>query len=166
METFAVRKAEMKDLETILAIYEHARQFMREHGNPRQWNTTWPPEALLRQDIARGDLYTAVCAEEIAAVFYFQQGEDIDPTYRNIESGHWLQGGIYGVVHRIASAGRHPGAASFCIRWAQQQCSHLRMDTHGDNTVMQNFLKKNGFTQVGIIHAQEDNDPRLAFEKL
>ena len=40
------------------------------------------------------------------------------------------------------------------------------MDTHGDNKVMQNLLKKNGFVYCGIIHVEEDNDPRLAYEKL
>ena len=40
------------------------------------------------------------------------------------------------------------------------------MDTHGDNIVMQNLLKKLGFVYCGIIHVEEDDDPRLAFEKI
>ncbi|MDO5109274.1 MAG: N-acetyltransferase, partial [Erysipelotrichaceae bacterium] len=62
------------------------------------------------------------------------------------------------------SAGTVKGAGSFCIRWALGQCGHLRMDTHGDNYVMQNMLKKLGFTYCGIIYVEQDNDPRLAFE--
>ncbi len=73
---------------------------------------------------------------------------------------------IYGVVHRIASDGSEKGIGSFCIRWALEQCGHLRIDTHGDNTVMQGMLEKLGFTHCGTIYVYEDNDPRLAYEKI
>lgn len=40
------------------------------------------------------------------------------------------------------------------------------MDTHGDNVVMQHLLKKLVFIHCGTIYVREDNDPRLAFEKI
>ena len=61
-----------------------------------------------------------------------------------------------------------PGAeviGAFCITWAYEQCGHLRIDTHGDNVVMQGLLKKLGFVHCGTIHVEEDDFPRLAFEK-
>ena len=33
------------------------------------------------------------------------------------------------------------------------------------DVVMQNLLAKLGFTRCGIIHVQEDDDPRFAYEK-
>ena len=36
---------------------------------------------------------------------------------------------------------------------------------HGDNIVMQNLLKKLGFNPCGTIYVEEDDFPRLAFEK-
>ena len=69
------------------------------------------------------------------------------------------------MVHRIASAGSVKGVGSLCIDWAYEQCRHLRIDTHGDNTVMQNLLRKLGFVHCGTIYVVEDNYPRLAFEK-
>ena len=69
------------------------------------------------------------------------------------------------MVHRIAADGSEKGIGVFCINWAYGQCGHLRMDTHGDNKVMQNLLKKLEFIHCGTIHVVEDNDPRLAFEK-
>ncbi len=51
------------------------------------------------------------------------------------------------------------------INWAFEQCGHLRMDTHGDNTVMQALLRKLGFVYCGTIYVEEDDYPRLAFEK-
>lgn len=161
-----IRKAALSDLPEIMAIYAYARRFMADHGNPRQWGPTgWPPEDLIRQDMAAGKSYVCVEGSRILAVFFFDQGPDIEPTYRNIQDGRWLDPSPYGVVHRIASAEGAKGAGSFCLNWAFAQCGHLRMDTHGDNKPMQSLLTKLGFQYRGIIHVVEDNDPRLAFEK-
>ncbi len=44
-----------KDIERMMKIYEFARHFMAEHGNPNQWEpTNWPPEKLIHSDIASG----------------------------------------------------------------------------------------------------------------
>ena len=162
-----IRKAEPEDLSEIMSIYAYARAFMARTGNPKQWGATnWPPRALIRQDIARGKSYVCMDGDRIAAVFYYDFGKDIDPCYRTIEDGAWLEDSPYGVVHRIAAAEGTRGAGSFCINWAFRQCGHLRIDTHGDNLVMQNLLKKLGFTRCGIIYVEEDNDPRVAFERL
>ena len=162
-----IRKSVPQDLDRIMEIYAYARQFMAQHGNPNQWGpTNWPPEALIRKDIAEGSSY--VCENEAGKVigtFFFTQGPDIEPTYREITDGNWLDKSPYGVVHRIASDGSEKGTGAFCINWAYDQCGHLRMDTHGDNTVMQNLLLKLGFIHCGTIYVQEDSYPRLAYEK-
>ena len=161
-----IRKAAEADLEKIMEIYAEARRFMAAHGNPNQWGpTNWPPRELIIRDIALGNSY--ICQDEsgIAAVFFYTAGKDIEPTYQVIEEGQWLDDSPYGVVHRIATGGRRKGAAGFCLDWAYAQCGHLRIDTHGDNTVMQALLRKKGFIQCGIIHVEEDDYPRLAFEK-
>ena len=82
-----------------------------------------------------------------------------------IYDGDWRDSSNYGVVHRLAGNGSEKGIGSFCINWAFEQCDHLRMDTHGDNLVMQKLLKKLGFVQCGIIYVEEDHYPRLAYEK-
>jgi len=162
-----IRKAMPEDLDQIMSIYAYARAFMAQTGNPKQWGATnWPPRALIAQDIAQGKSYVCVDKTRLAAVFYFDFGKDIDPCYGKIEGGAWLEDSPYGVVHRIAAAEGTKGAGSYCINWAFHQCGHLRMDTHGDNVVMQNLLKKLGFQYCGVIHVAEDNDPRLAFERL
>ena len=162
-----IRKTTLQDLNRVMEIYSFARKFMAQHGNPNQWGqTNWPPEALIRNDIAAGCSY--VCENEAGKVigtFYFVQGKDIEPTYREITDGKWLDDSPYGVIHRIASDGSEKGTGAFCINWAYEQCGHLRIDTHGDNTVMQHVLRKLGFVHCGTIYVQEDNDPRLAYEK-
>lgn len=162
-----IRHSEPGDLPRIMAIYAHARAFMAGHGNPNQWGPTrWPPEALIREDIRLGHSYVCLNgAGEVVGTFYFIQGPDIEPTYRNITDGAWLDDSPYGVVHRIAGDGSEKGIGTFCLNWAYERCGHLRIDTHGDNAVMQDLLKKLGFTHCGTIHVEEDDFPRLAYEK-
>lgn len=161
-----IRHARLDDLPRMLEIYEHARAFMAQTGNPRQWGPThWPPEPLLREDIAVGRSYVCTDGDRVVGTFCYIFGDDIDPTYRRIEEGAWCSSQPYGVVHRIAAQGAK-GVGRFCLGWALQQSGYLRVDTHPDNRVMRNLLTGMGFTQCGIIHVVEDNDPRYAFEKL
>lgn len=161
-----IRKSTLADLPRMQEIYARARSFMAETGNPNQWGpTNWPPEELLRSDIANGTSY--VCEEEgrIVATFFYTYGQDIEPTYLHIEDGAWLDNGPAGVVHRIAADGTVRGAGRFCLNWAFERSGHLRIDTHGDNVVMQNLLKGLGFVHCGTVYVEEDEYPRLAFEK-
>lgn len=162
-----IRKSTEKDFSAMMEIYAYARQFMTDHGNPNQWGpTNWPPEELIHSDIAAGNSYVCVHDGEVVGTFYYICGKDIDPTYKVIEDGQWLDDSPYGVVHRLAGNGSVKGIGAFCVNWVFQQCGHVRVDTHGDNVVVQNLLKKEGFTHCGTIYVEEDDYPRLAFEKV
>ena len=162
-----IRKTTEQDFPRVMELYAHARQFMADHGNPRQWGATnWPPEQLIQQDIAHGNSYVCLQDGRIVGTFFFTQGRNIEPAYQTVEDGCWSSDTPYGVVHRITSDGTVKGTGSFCLDWAFRQCGHLRIDTHGDNIVMQSMLAKNGFRHCGTIYVEEDNDPRLAYEKL
>ncbi len=162
-----IRKSTLQDLPVMMEIYAFARKFMAQHGNPDQWGPNqWPPEELLRKDIAEGSSY--VCendAGKVTGTFFFAFGPDIEPAYRKITEGVWLDDSPYGVIHRIASDGSEKGTGTFCVNWAYERCGHLRIDTHGDNTVMQNFVSKLGFVHCGTIYVEQDDAPRLAYEK-
>lgn len=163
-----IRKTTENDVPRIMEIYSHARRFMAEHGNPNQWGpTSWPPEYLIREDIKEGCSYVCEGADgRVIGTFFYKYGKDIDPTYLHIDDGEWIGDDSYGVVHRIASDGSVKGTGSFCINWAYNNSHHLRIDTHKDNIVMQGMLKKLGFVHCGTIYVHEDNDPRMAFEKI
>lgn len=163
-----IRKSLPGDIERIMEIYSFARDFMASHGNPNQWGpTNWPPKDLISRDIRTGHSYVCVNDENrIIGTFYYICGKDIEPTYRKIEDGNWIDDGPYGVVHRVAGDGSQKGIGSFCLNWAYDQCRHMRIDTHGDNQVMQNLLRKLGFVHCGTIYVEEDHYPRLAFEKI
>lgn len=160
-----IRKATFDSLEEILAIYAYARSFMAEHGNAAQWGNTYPPIELVKQDIREGKCYICVeCAEKerIVGVFYFAR--EVDATYQVISGGEWLNGEEYAVVHRVASAEGTKGVATFCLNWAFEQWSNIRIDTHDDNKPMQGLLKKLGFRYCGRI-TLDDGSPRIAFQK-
>ena len=125
-----IRKAKPEDLSRILEIYAGARAFMTQTGNPRQWaRRNWPPETLVVRDIQLGKCHVCQEKDRILAVFYYDFGPDLDPTYRRIIGEGWNWTGPYGVVHRIAAAQGH-GAGRFCLQWAMEQAGHLRIDTH------------------------------------
>lgn len=162
-----IRKANISDFENILKIYDIARQYMVKSGNPNQWaKNNWPPEDLVRKDIQDGKSYVCINDDNIVAVFYYDFGYKIEPTYNNIENGKWIGNDNYGVVHRIATDGTVKGVGSFCINYAYNKCKHLRIDTHEDNIPMQKLLEKNNFVKCGIIYVGENKSPRIAFEKI
>jgi GNAT superfamily N-acetyltransferase len=171
---FAVRRSTIDDLPRMDEIFVRARDFMAQTGNTRQWGATgWPPESLLRRDIADGHSYVCEHDGRVVGTFFFICGPHVEPTYETIEDGEWAgvrelgeAGNTYGVVHRLAGDGSVPGIGTHCLSWAYEQCSHLRVDTHPDNRVMRRLLGKLGFVRCGIIHVAEDDDPRIAFERL
>ena len=97
-----IRKAVGNDLPEILEIYENARRFMAENGNPNQWGKTNPPQYTLERDIQLEQLYVVVREGKIRGVFAFIPG--IDPTYGYIE-GAWRSDAPYAAIHRVASDG-------------------------------------------------------------
>ena len=156
-----IQRAESWQLPQILKIYEAARTYMKEQGNPEQWKDGYPEESLIALDIERKNLYLCCENGEILGVFYY--AEEDDPTYRYIE-GNWLNADPYGVVHRIAVAVHKKGVASFCFAYAFSKCHNLKIDTHRDNLPMQHALKKNGFLPCGTIYL-ENGEARMAFQK-
>lgn len=146
-----VRRSNMEDIPAMMDLYAQARVFMRENGNPNQWDDSYPSRELLEKDIAFGNSYIVENDEKnLAATFAFIKGED--PTYYGIENGAWLNHEPYGTIHRLAGNTSYHGIASGCISWCKSQIGNLRADTHEDNKIMQHLLEKNGFVRCGIIH--------------
>ena len=159
MENYVIRKATMEDLPRIEEIYAYARQFMEQTGNPNQWGKTDPPVAQLEVDIKEGKLHV-VESDCIHGVFFYTIGED--PTYAQIYDGSWISNEPYGTIHRIAGDGSG-GIVKTAVEYGKQQCSHLRIDTHEDNRVMQHVVEKLGFSRRGIIYIA-NGTPRIAYE--
>ena len=155
-----VRLATPKDLDEILAIYDRARDFMRQNGNPIQWGDSYPEKELICSDLNGGHLYLLTDKKNaIAGVFScFPEGE---PDYDNI-NGKWLNDLPYTAIHRVASAGTHKGIFSHILSFCRTFSSNIKIDTHLDNLIMQSVLKKHGFVYCGTVIT--DNIELLAFQ--
>lgn len=157
----SVRKASRNDLERIMQIYEYAREFMKNTGNPDQWGTSHPARELVQADIRDG-VCRLVCDENgIRGVFALLAGPD--PTYLRIENGAWLNDGPYIAIHRIASDGKAHGVFRCAADHCKALCANIRIDTHADNRIMQKSIEKNGFVRCGIIYTA-DGSPRIAYQ--
>ncbi len=156
-----VRNATLLDVEDILNIYAEARLFMRQNGNPHQWNGAYPAKEDILCDIERNLLYVVERNGEKVGVFFFAPGPDV--TYKIIKKGEWLSDEPYYVIHRIASLTKAHGVFLEVLNFCRETANHIRIDTHSDNTVMQHVLIKNGFSKRGIIYLLS-GDERIAFE--
>lgn len=159
-----IEKANIKDLNTILHIYECARKFMIENNNPTQWENKYPEKELILQHLNSNNLYVVKDNDnQIHAVFAFIIG--CDSTYSYIEDGSWLSNTEYGTIHAIASDGKIHSVFDNVVNYCFKIIPHLRIDTHIDNKIMQHLILKNGFKRCGIIYVR-DKKARIAYEKI
>jgi len=154
-----IRLANINDITEILAIYERARDYMRESGNPNQWKSTYPSKDIVEGDILAGNLFVITDNERIDGVFMLAKGPD--PTYAVID-GKWNNDHDYYVIHRVASAGNRKGILFEAVDFALRFSSEIRIDTHEDNKPMQHQLEKAGFNKCGIIKLA-NGEARIAY---
>ena len=155
-----IRKTREEDLPKVMQIYDEAKAYMRQTGNPNQWVGGHPAQALIEADIKAGKSYVCEKDKEVVAVFYFNIEED--PTYKKID-GAWLNEKPYAVIHRIARGANGKGSGEFCINWCCKQYLNIRIDTHKDNGPMFALMDKLGFKRCGIIWIAS-GDERVAFQ--
>ena len=155
-----IRTANRNDIDNIIKIYDAARIYMKDNGNPNQWANGYPDEELITYDISQKQLYLAEQNGDILGVFVFIIGEE--PTYQVIESGNWNLEKEYGTIHRIASSGKMKGMTKVCLDFCAKRINYLRIDTHQNNKAMQAAIEKYGFRKCGMIHVR--NGERIAFD--
>ena len=115
-----IRAAKPEDMPRLLEIYAAARVFMRSYGNDVQWTGVYPGEDILRQDIGAQRLFVVIREDQIVGCFMMGAGPD--PTYLKIYNGQWACDKEYGVIHRIASAGKMPGMVQKCEGFTGRSC--------------------------------------------
>lgn len=160
---YKIRKSTLKDLPVILNLRDQAREIMRSYGNVHQWPEGYPAQEKFEKDIEMGCSYLmSDSTGAFVATFAFIPGPDI--TYKVIYDGQWLNDEPYAVIHRIASTPSSHGILNAVLDFCEAQSPDIRIDTHKDNIVMINGLKKRGYQYCGIIHLL-NGDERLAFQK-
>ena len=115
-----IRKSTLQDLPQILNLYKIAREFMKNNGNPNQWEDRYPEVSTVENDIKTGISHVCVENGGIVGTFVFFTGED--PTYRVIENGEWHSDREpYGVIHRVASNGVTKGVTRLILFQLRRQ---------------------------------------------
>ena len=158
-----IRPATSADVEAAAKIYDEARRFMAESGNPNQWAGVYPNGEDVAMGIEKGTSYVCEDMGEVVATFHFEKHAD-DSTYHKIYEGEWLSDMPYAVIHRIAVKYHGRGIVDFCFNECFNQFPNIRIDTHKDNIPMQKCLLRCGFEYCGIIYLNDGN-PRLAYQK-
>lgn len=156
-----IRRSNTDDINEILNIFEIAKQYMIEHGNNRQWNKKYPGLDSILDDINNDNSYVITSNNEIVGVFTFIIGEE--ENYKNIINGSWHKNIPYGTIHRLASSSKKKGIAKACFDFCTSKIDYVRIDTHKDNTIMQQAIINYGFKECGNIFV-EDGSARIAYD--
>ena len=156
-----IRKSTLDDLPRISEILYGCRNFMKNSGNPNQWEDMDRVIRKTKEDIALGNSYVYIDEGVIHAVFTLALG--IDPTYILIENGQWLNDEPYVTIHRIGSDFSRRGILKMAVELALTMANNVRVDTSNDNAPMRNGLEKLGFRYCGIIYI-DTGESRLAYQ--
>ena len=156
-----IRPATPHDEARILEIYRIARETMRQTGNPTQWGSSYPPDALIREDILCGRCHAVCEGDVVCGVFALCRGAD--PCYARIENGAWLSDAPYIALHRVAGDSAYHGVFHAAASYAQSLGCDVRIDTHPDNRIMQKLIERNGFIKCGTVY-MDDGTPRIAYQ--
>ena len=163
-----IRKTTPSDLDDLVRIYDIARKFMIDNGNPTQWGTDWPNmDKLLEYTKSNGYVVVDVSDKVVASFGLFKNADEL--SYKTID-GAWLNNSPYGVVHTLASDGSIKGVTKLVLDFALKECGNIKVDTHASNTKMLHILNKDNWHYCGKINIAEKgyngDTERLAFQKI
>lgn len=161
--------SQLADLPALMPIIAQGQRRLHARG-VEQWQDGYPTEENIRSDIEQNHCYTMHYDDAIMGVMVISF--DGEPTYQRIYEGQWItDGDSYGVVHRMAISDEFVGrglakeAFAFAENLAKEEAvASVRVDTHRDNVVMNQLLRKIGYTYCGIIYLLNGKE-RLAYEK-
>ena len=121
-----IRHTRPEDLPAMQEIFADARAFMRENGNPDQWETDSRRRKCWTRYLALHRSFVCEDNGKIAATFAFRP--TASRPIASFAAAHGWTMRHYGVVHHIAAAKGTHGAASFCMNWCVEQCGNIRID--------------------------------------
>lgn len=160
-----LKKATLSDVDECLLLLSEARSFQRKFGFT-QWEDGYPSREIVLGDVKSGNARTIMLGGEL--VGYVSVG-NYDEAYDNLV-GKWSGKCDYVVAHRLALRAdcRGEGLAKEVIRLIQSEAAtvgvrYMRVDTHESNAIMNNLLRKLGFSFCGTVLMR--GSKRLAYDK-
>ena len=157
-QQLSVRPGQAGDVARLAEIYAAARRYMRANGNFSQWSDSYPSAATARADIAEGWCHVVEAGGRVVGTFCLMTAAE--PTYSALEDAADVP---YVTIHRIASDGSAGGIFEAAMRYVRSMYGcDIRIDTHADNRLMLDAIRRQGFSFAGEI-TLADGSPRLAF---
>lgn len=160
------RKAKFEDVENILEIINHAKEYMKENGL-KQWGDDYPNKDIILKDIEREVGYTLI-VDNLVRGYVVVDFID-DEVYRNIK-GSWKTSGDYASIHRCAIHKnlRGRGYGSELFKFAEKLAREkniisVRVDTAPENKTMRHLFDKNGYEYCGTVFISGE---KVAYEKI
>lgn len=164
-----IRKATIKDIESILEITKACAQFMIANGI-FQWNETYPNKTAFEIDVNRGELYVIENAKNIIGSITISTF--MDSEYKPIS---WLtpnNNNIY--IHRLAinPSFQGLGHAQRLMNFAEELAiknnySSIRLDTFSKNKRNQKFYELRGYKKLGDVYfPKQSKHPFHCYERV
>jgi ribosomal protein S18 acetylase RimI-like enzyme len=149
-----IRKAEIEDLKAVLNVYERAIEVMNSNGI-HQWDSIYPNEEIISQDILNNQMFLCEHGDEIASVVVLNQ--DYDKEYIN---GDWqYKEATFFIVHRLCVnpdfQGR--GIGSTTMQYVEgylrdKGIEAVRLDAYSLNPAALKLYEKLGYKKVGEVN--------------
>lgn len=162
-----LRKAASSEVPKIWQILQEAIDRRKQEGS-KQWQSGYPNERSVANDLTNG--YSYVLADEDEIMAYAAIIFDGEPAYEAIR-GNWLTDGTYVTIHRVATSGAFlgKGMATKLFKMIEdlslkEQIYSIRVDTNFDNIPMLKILSKLNYTYCGEVFF--DGEARKAYEKV
>lgn len=147
-----IRTAKRKDTAAVTTLYAAAVAKMQAQGLD-QWDDLYPGEALLGQDIQKGEMFLLVEDNAVAAAVVVNGKQD-----KEYESGRWAGAAPALVVHRLCV---HPqyqkaGKAATLMRWVEKYAkakgyASIRLDAFTKNAASLALYQKLGYREAGKV---------------
>ena len=160
-------RATEQELEELLSFYRHVADTMEESGVQHWHWGKYPSEEIIRDDLAKGDLYYMRTDGAVSAAVVLMTGQE--PEYNSLT---WTCGIRPGIFHRLAV---HPamqggGLGGFVIDDVQQilrraGCDCVRCDTSEKNVRAVRFYEKLGFRRCGRLRWDDSIGDNITFDK-
>lgn len=160
------REAKKEDIESILEVISHAKEYMKKN-NSTQWNENYPNKETIINDIENSIGYVLIVENLIRGYMVVDFSDD--EIYKNIK-GKWKTFGNYASIHRCAihKELRGQGYGSELFKFAEKlalskNIRSVRIDTAPENETMKHLFNKNGYEYCGTVFIDGE---KIAYEKL
>jgi len=148
-----IRKANGKDMNTVLEIFKKAINVMNTNGI-LQWDDIYPDEQILNEDIENNQMFLGEIDGKIVSVFVLNQ--ECDEEYEN---GNWrYQRSPFAVIHRfcVNPNFQNNGIGTKTMNIIEEMLKEnsietIRLDTFSLNTYALKMYEKLGYNKVGEV---------------